>query len=544
MRLGRTVRFLFAFLLLLPGAAAAQAPLPRYSLDDVLARGSDFERQQLWQQAAELYERALRLYPDRQDLRDRWKQAERRFSLSRRYHDPSFTGELLELRETTALDLYSEVLRKIQAYYVESIDLGRLVEGGYKNLDLALAEAVFLDRHFSQRQRDLARAIRSGLGSRPRGRIETVEDATVEVARAADLCRQLGFAAPVAVTLEFLSAAGEGLDPYSTHLSPNRLRDLYAMIDGNFVGLGVEVRGASEGLSVVDVLSGSPADEGGLAPGDLIVAVDGQSLAGLSAEDAANRLQGEAGSRVELRIADEKKGMRSVTLQRREVIVHSISEARILDAETGVGYARLSSFQKQTGRELEEAVRQLQAQGMRGLILDVRGNPGGLLDASLHVANRFIDDGVLVSTKGRSWGQSWTHRARPISVWTFPLVVLIDGESASASEIFAGAIKDHGRGTLVGARSFGKGSVQSIFPLRSANSGLRLTTAHFYSPKGNVYQGVGIEPDIKVARPRGPLGEERPLPRRADPSADPQLGEAVRDLHRQLAPPVTARRAS
>lgn len=527
--------------------AWAQPPAggPKFTLDHFLARGADFEQQQLWQQAVEVYERALRVYPERGELRDRWRHAERRFSLSRRYHDPSFTGDLLGLSQNQALELYAEVLRKIQSYYVEGPDLGKLVDGGYRNLDLALGEDVFLDKAFSPRQREAARAARRSISLSEKPTIDNVDAATAAVARVADRCAQLDAQCSVAVILEFLTAASEGLDPYSTHLSPNRLRDLYSMIDGNFVGLGVEVKGGPGGLVIVDVLDDSPAKDASLADGETIVEVDGRSLLGLSPEEAANTLQGQAGSVARLAIRDKHGAQRRVSVVRREVVVHSVCQARLLDTRAGVGYVRLTSFQKQTARELEEAVDTLKQQGMRGLIVDLRGNPGGLLDTALHVANHFLDAGVLVSTQGRSWGQNWSHRARPMAVWTMPLAVLVDGESASASEIFAGAMQDHGRGVIVGARTFGKGSVQSIFPLRAANTGLRLTTAHFYSPKGKVYQGVGVTPDEIVHRPVGSIGEEIRLPRAPDPGQDPQLARAIEVVRARTAPevpvtPVTA----
>lgn len=497
------------------------------SLDELIARGSDLENQRQWQQAADLYERASRLFPDNTGIKARWQKAERLYSLSRRYHDPSYLGELLNLSEAKAIDLYREVLRKIQTHYVESIDLSRLIRHGTYHLDLALSEPLFLARNFGTGGPIEPRQLRHALSLLEPQPGMDVDWAVREVTQMTDLFERHGLTNRVAVVMEYLTAASEGLDPYSTHLSPNRLRDLYATIDGNFVGLGIEVRGAGEGLLILNVLAGSPAEEAGLREGDAIVAVDGQDISGLAAEEAANRLQGKVDTDVTLELKPAKGGRRIVQVTRREVIVHSITHTQILDPELGIGYIRLDSFQKLTVQELEEAVAQLRRAGMRQLILDLRGNPGGLLDVALHVANHFIDEGVLVSTQGRAWGQSWSHRARPMTVWRFPLVVLVDGESASASEIFAGAIQDHGRGVIVGSRTFGKGSVQSIFPLQGANTGLRLTTARFFSPKGRAFQGIGVEPDIVITRPTGELGETTPAPRKPDRASDPQLAQAL-----------------
>lgn len=542
LRMRRRLAFLFvALLLAAPRAGAQSASGPEVtaapekvvlSLDEFFSRAEEFESQQQWQQAADLYERATRLYPDSSVVRDRWQRAERLYSLTRRYHDPSYVNELLVLGEAQALELYREVLRKIQTHYVEPIDLDRLIAQGYRNLDMALSEPVFLKRNFSRVEETDWNLARNLLARQSRAKVTSVEGAAAEVVRAAALLDRFGLRHRSAIAMEFLTAASEGLDHYSTHLSPNRLRDLYAMIDGNFVGLGVEVRGSASGLQIVSVLPGSPAEEAQLHEGDQIVEVDGKNIVGLTAEEAANRLQGRADSEVHLKLKRADGGARMVAITRREVIVHSVTQSRMLD--DGVGYIRLDSFQKLTMHELEQAVHQLQADGLKSLILDLRGNPGGLLDVALQVANRFIDDGVLVSTQGRAWGQSWSHRARPMQVWRFPLVVLVDGESASASEIFASAVQDHGRGLVIGTRTFGKGSVQSIFPMQSAGTGLRLTTARFYSPKGKALQGVGVKPDVEIARERGPMGEEAPIPRQGTVENDRQLRGGYEALRRQL----------
>lgn len=509
----------------------SQAP----PLDVFLSRAGKLEHQNLWQQAADVYERACRIFPDRPELREKWQKAERLYSLSRRYHDPSYLGELLHLDDLEVLDLYREVISKINTHYVENISFDRMIQLGYRSLNLALNDPTFLATSAPTMSAQSVAALRAALANCPKSTIRDAGQALSEVAQAAEIAKRHGVTSTAVVVLEFLTAASEGLDPYSTHLTPHRLHDLYAMIDGNFVGLGVEVKGAADGLEIVQVLGDSPAETAGLEDGDIIVAVDGRPVTGLNVEEAANRLQGKEGSTVKLRVRSNKRPLHEATVCRREVIVHSVCQTRILDDATGIGYVRLTSFQKQTVRELEIAVEQLLSKNMRSLVLDLRGNPGGLLDVALQLANHFVDNGTLVSTQGRAWGQSWSHRARPFAAWKFPLALLIDGESASASEILAGAIRDHHRGLLIGTRTFGKGSVQSIFPLRTAATGLRLTTAYFYSPNGHVFQHQGVQPDLVVVRPLGALGEELTLPRRADLTADVQLRRAVASLTSQIA---------
>ena len=175
-----------------------------------------------------------------------------------------------------------------------------------------------------------------------------------------------------------------------------------------------------------------------------------------------------------------------------------MEDVRILDPIAGVAGLRISSFQKTTATDLEAALRRLEAAGMRSLIVDLRGNPGGLLSAGVDAADLFLDRGLVVATRGRCPDEDLNYLANPAGTWRMPLVVVIDGDSASASEIFAGAIRDHRRGTIVGTRSYGKGSVQGIFPLYIGGMGMRLTTAKFFSPQGRSYSNVGVEPDVLV----------------------------------------------
>jgi carboxyl-terminal processing protease len=218
---------------------------------------------------------------------------------------------------------------------------------------------------------------------------------------------------------------------------------------------------------------------------------------------------------------------------RRRVEVPSVEGVRLVDPQFGVGYLRLTSFQKTTSRDVDAALWKLYRQGMRSLIVDVRGNPGGLLNAAVEVADKFVAEGKIVSTRGRSRQEDYDYRARQVGTWRVPLVVLIDGDSASASEIFAAAIYDHGRGTVVGDRSYGKGSVQGIFPLASSRAGLRLTTAKFYSPNGRPISRQGVQPHLAVQRVAKPATDgAQPL---AAAPADSALESAVQVARQQIA---------
>jgi carboxyl-terminal processing protease len=525
--LWRTLSVWFALAAALAAADPSAAPPP---LESLVLHARTLEKELRWQQAADVYERALRLHGERADLRESWRTAEQRHNLCRRYHDPSFTRELLDLSTQSALDLHHEVLRKIDAYYVEPVDHDRLVRAAYRQLATALSEPCFLDRCVRPESRNALDGLRKAISRRPPATIETAA-AAIEETRIAVRLAEPYFIKPAAVVLEFISAACETLDPYSAHLSPQRLRDLYAMIDGNFVGLGVEVRGDKRGLRLLGVVPESPAQKAGLLEGDVIVDVEGRTLIGMQPEEAANLLQGPDGSSIRLVVERGKEAL-AFSMVRREVFVHSVAASELLDPARRIGYLRLSSFQKQTATEVKAAIQKLsQPTPLAGLVLDLRGNPGGLLDAAVQVANQFVGEGVMVRTRGRAWGQSWNHESTIQPLWTFPLAVLVDGDSASASEILAGALRDHKRGVLIGTRTYGKGSVQSIFPLQSQRTGLRLTTAKFYSPSDRAYELVGVQPDVVVPRRIiDAFGEEEPAPKRPTLAKDAQLAAAVKAL--------------
>jgi carboxyl-terminal processing protease len=305
------------------------------------------------------------------------------------------------------------------------------------------------------------------------------------------------------------------------------------------VGLGVELKGAEDGLLVVHVIPLSPAERAGIRAGDHLVGVGGRSLGGMSVDEAAQLLQGPKGSSVTLAILRAPAPARAVTVRREHVEVPSIENVRMLDPATGIGYLKISSFQKTTAADLETALRRLDVAGMRSLVIDLRGNPCGLLSSAVDVSDLFLERGLVVATRGRSPEEDFNYSASRPGTWRMPLVVVIDGDSASSSEIFAGAMRDHGRATLVGTRSYGKGSIQGIFPLEVGGVGMRLTTAKFFSPKGLPYSRVGVEPDLQVqsvARPAAGVF----VAQAGDPFIDAALEVARRSVAaRPVAKPVS-----
>ncbi len=327
---------------------------------------------------------------------------------------------------------------------------------------------------------------------------------------------------------EAIEAALQGmltsLDPHSSYMNAEDFRDMQVQTRGEYGGLGIEVTSEEGVVRVVSPIDGTPAARAGVQAGDYITAVDGESIVGLSVSDAVNRIKGQAGSNVTITIAREGVDPFDVTMTREIINVRAVS-ARMEGADIGV--IRISTFNERTGDMLAEAIRTVRRDGgtrLRGIVLDLRNNPGGLLDQAITVSDAFLDGGEVVSTRGRQPEDVQRYNARRgDDLAGVPIVVLINGASASAAEIVAGALQDRNRALIVGTTSFGKGSVQTVIPLDGGRDGaLRLTTARYYTPAGRSIQGAGIDPDMEVAS------------RRVDPARLERLGISEADLPNAL----------
>ncbi len=481
-------------------------------IDGYLQRGQELEDQRRWGEALAHYEQGLRQYPEADSLEKRFELARLHYDLGRRYADRSFSERVSRMEPEKALDLYQQVLLKIQTHYVEQPAWKEFVDRGTTDLQTALAETIFLERNLPRTNATAVDAFRRELSQALAARNFTSRtDARDAVVIAANLAQErLGLSQTVTI-LEYLCGATNSLDPYSAFLTPDQLSEVYSQIDGSFVGLGVELKAQDGELVIVRVISGSPAEQAGVRMGDRIRAVDGHPTARYTTDQAANLLQGPEGSTCTLVLAaDPQSGHpveadRQLAVRRQRVEVPSVDQVHMLDTQQGVAYLRLTCFQKTTRRDLETALWRLHREGMRSLIIDLRGNPGGLLISSVDVSDLFLTQGVIVSTHGRITQEDATYTAHEEGTWRVPLTLIIDQESASAAEIFSGTIRDHHRGTVVGVRSFGKGSVQGIFQLDGTEAGLRLTTAKFYSPTGRAYSRAGVEPDVVVHQTARPI---------------------------------------
>ena len=292
------------------------------------------------------------------------------------------------------------------------------------------------------------------------------------------------------------------LDPHSAYMDARSFGgDFQVRTQGHFGGVGIEVSPDAGLIKVISAMDGMPAAAAGVKPQDHIVAIDGKAIEGQEFNDAIDKMRGPVGTKVILSIqrSGEKKPF-DVTLTRANVPYEAASHHR----EGDIGYIRLPSFNEQTAEGLERAVRDLKKEigpGIRGYVLDLRNNPGGLLEQAIQVSDDFLNSGEIVSTRGRQPDDTQRYDAKPGDIADGkPVVVLINGGTASASEIVSGALQDHKRATIIGMTSFGKGSVQTIIPLGDTRGALRLTTARYYTPSGHSIQALGIIPDIQVAQ--------------------------------------------
>jgi carboxyl-terminal processing protease len=294
------------------------------------------------------------------------------------------------------------------------------------------------------------------------------------------------------------------LDPHSSYMDAAEYRDMQVTTRGEYGGLGIEVTSEDGVVRVVSPIDGTPAARAGIQAGDYLTAIDGQTIVGLPLNEAVQRMRGEAGSSIVVTVAREGTDPFDVTLQREIINVRAVT-ARVEGGDVGV--IRISTFNERTSSMLADAIRQVRRDTgghLRGVVLDLRNNPGGLLDQAIEVSDAFLDGGEVVSTRGRQPEDVQRYNARRgEDLAGVPVVVLINGASASAAENVAGALQDRNRAILVGTDSFGKGSVQTVIPLQGGRDGaLRLTTARYYTPAGRSIQGAGITPDIEVAARR------------------------------------------
>lgn len=327
----------------------------------------------------------------------------------------------------------------------------------------------------------------------------------VLISNVMELVKQ-GYVRPIAedrLTRDALKGMLTRLDPHSAYLDEREYREVREDMSGSFGGVGIEIEDQAGIPIVISPIDSTPAAEAGLQPGDKIVAIDGKGTDGMDATQVVNSVRGKPGSAVTLTISRDTEKPFDVTLKRSNIQIHTVVSKL---QPNGIGYLRISQFEQDTPRDLKQAIATLRQNAggkLKGVVLDLRNDPGGLLESAIEVSRSFLDGGTIVSVRGRnrSDDQVYKGRAHGDLVPGTPIAVLINGASASASEIVTGALQDRHRASILGTRSFGKGSVQSMIAL-NGHGALRLTTGLYYTPSGRSIQGEGIAPDVTVEAPK------------------------------------------
>lgn len=504
-------------------------------IEGLRLQAMQLEQQFAWDRACDIYEEILRLNRNLPDVRQSYRHCLRRANQVYRHQDATYRKDVLGLKYELAVRLYETVFLHLLDNSLEKrkVEPGRLFRKGLEEFSCALADPFFCQQHLRGKTPNDTLEFREYL------RKKFGEPVTLTRTDAFELVREVALKAKKALELnatatvmEFTCGACYALDDYTMYLSPGQLRVLSDTLKGEIVGVGIWVEQRDGRLVIAEVLANSPASEEVLAPGDAILAIDKKPTANMTAEVAQELLEGEVGTAVELFIASSRMEMtRSLALKRRPVFVRSVSEPKL---NTGaIGYLHISTFQETTVGELDNALLELSKADIKALILDLRGNSGGLMDVAIEVAERFLTKGkFIVSTQHYEPKLNAVYHARNDPAFALPLIVLVDADTASAAEVLAGALKDNGRAQLVGQTTFGKGCSQEVVRLPSqgllkspphtggpATGGLRITVARFYAQNGQPYSGRGVTPHRLVEQIE---------------SEDIQLEEAGLEAQRQL----------
>jgi carboxyl-terminal processing protease len=483
-------------------------PWMKQLTEQALAAAAEAAASEKWTIALNFYGRLAQIYPDDEKIEELNKQSGQHVRIEVLYEDEEKMRE--QIRGVDA-NLLRAVLRHIDQFYWEEPNFRKAARGGLRNL-MTMAETTKLHEYLhglgnAQSRRHFVRGL-EGLLAEVNG-ADTFDYPQMNKLfnRVQDLNRLTAEVPEGMLVIEFLEGADPELDQYTSVIWPSDAVDFEKMM-GNFQGVGIQlsIDERSNRLKVVTPLENSPAIEAGIQPEDLIIKVDGKDTKGWTTDDAVKNIMGPAGSPVVLTMFRPSTGEYiPYKLTRRQITLTSVRGVTrdprnpqrwnyILDDENGIAYVRLTNFLPSSARELNEALRDARSQGMRGLVLDVRYNPGGLLDVAISIVSNFVESGEVVSTRGRRDREIRERVAGRALYSDIPLVVLVNKASASASEILAGALQDHGRAIVLGERTFGKGSVQHIRPL-SSDARLKLTTALYYLPSG---RSPHRDPDSEV----------------------------------------------
>jgi carboxyl-terminal processing protease len=497
----RSLSLALASLALLTLATWGATPLRAESDTASLLKNADYLKSHgKWSLACVAFDQ-LYQKERKQEYKDNYLECLRHVLQQRRLQDDSFRTKLVGLkRPADALDVYQQVLVVLRENYLDrdKVEVGALFQQGLAEFRFALEDQVFEAEYLAGVSADLLKEFKTRIDG---WLAESISLHSESDAR--DKVQEIAIAAmalklkPTVVIFEFTWGACNALDEYTSCLTPAEWAELTATLKGNNIGIGVKLSYNEKKQPVIArVFADSPA-KGELKVLDRITHVDGQDVSKLPPGAVGRLLMGEAGSTVEVRIdGGDMTEPRVIKVQRGRVPIPSVEDPILLGSEmaepAAIGYVKVNSFSETTARDLKSAIVRLKSSGLQVLILDLRGNPGGSFPAGVKVAELFLPDGVIVYKQGRDKDES--HKAQNPDAFDMPLVVLVDGDTASAAEVVAGALKENNRARLVGQTTFGKGSIQKLIEFDKAPGGMRVTVAHFLSPTNQPYTGQGVAP--------------------------------------------------
>jgi carboxyl-terminal processing protease len=478
----------------------------------LLADARRLEKAGEWGAAAGKYEELLRRDRNQAEAREHLQYVLRRYFQVVRLRDPSYHRDVLSLKYPQAMHLYEIVLFNLLngALDRDKVSAGALFRKGVEEFRNALSGPEFCSDQLGGIKPDRTRSLQNLLQQIHAHKHTMTYEEAVESVRDVVMTATNHFPNinPTAVVMEFLCGACVAMDEYTVYLTPRQLRELCDTLKGSYVGIGIRLKLEDNKVLIAEVLPESPATEVSppLTRNDHIVRVGDKITESLSPEAVADLLEGDAGTAVELWVASPTVGLRFVTIRRRACFLPSVQH----DIMGNVGYLKIHCFQKTTVQEFEAHLTELLKADCKALILDIRGNPGGLLDVSIEIAKRFLPEGVIVRMQHQDPKASTTYRSTNPMALTLPLVVMVDGDTASAAEVLAGALKENHRARLIGQTTFGKGCSQGLLELPGAGAlrspatpsatggtgAIRITIARFFSPSDQPYSGRGVEPDI------------------------------------------------
>ena len=451
-----------------------------------------------WDAVMEQYSIALRKFPGSRKLQSHYTRAKVLFDIQKRFETDWYLNAASHYEPARLRTFVQNFWNIVTTNYFHPFSAAEMFYREARCMDIALGNATFRSKVLPNADPQRIDAFREEIRQFVKDSIITsradLTTATLEIGRRFQ--NRFGLNASM-IVLEGLFDCVTSLDAYSEVLLPSQYHDVVASISGSMVGLGITIKTQNGRTEIIAIVPDSPASHSDLRRGDQIIAVDDESVVGFSTRQVSAKLEGPQGSSVSLRVQAKDDLPREIVLIRRPITMRSVDHAMILPDSNGIGYFRLNGFQQNSAVEIRQTLDQLQEQGMTSLIIDLRGNGGGTVDSAVAISDIFLEEGNILQTKGVN--STFTHLAHSDSKWNeIPLALLIDGGSASASEIFAGAIQGHQRGVLVGNRSYGKGVIQSVYPIPGSLFVMKLTTAQFYGPSGNCYNYVGVNPNYEV----------------------------------------------